>query len=166
MSVLPKLCSLAGRNRSSQPHVRTGTCPSNPLDVLSWASGSFLMVLHALLCTLLKAPETSRVLFLGSLSSRVFCTAYWRHPSLSQLSALSPQLKLFTNLCLPSHSPHQSLDSLSRQWGRAIVKLTSFVFYLSQESLSLVALRPLSWKLLFPVFCFSGGFIFWLCQMR
>ena len=84
------------------------------LDVLSLASRSFVTCLQALLCGLLNAPEASSVLFLVlSVLTGILRWVLKTPQSLSTLSLVF-QLKLFASLCLPSHSSHGSLDSLSR----------------------------------------------------
>lgn len=157
-----KLCGLAVGTAlfpALWPHLWRGLCLS-PLDVLSLASRSFVTCLQALLCGLLNAPEASSVLFLVlSVLTGILRWVLKTPQSLSTLSLVF-QLKLFASLCLPSHSSHGSLDSLSRPWGRAVVGLTPFCFLSLVGVVILCCFTPLlSWKLLFHVL----GVLFFSC---
>ena len=129
-------------------------CASHALAVLSPASRSVLTCLQALLCALLSAAEASSVLFL--VLSLLAGTLHWVLKTPQSLSTLSLvfQLKLFASLCLPSHSSHRSLDSLSRPWGRA----PSVLFAVSRGSH--YPLLPYALTVLKTVVPCFGGFCF------
>ena len=98
-----RLYRLEGRNRRcSQPEQGPAAVPLTPSQDESFpSSASFLTHSCALLSALLKAPGASRVFPTCSLLSGILRFILWT-PSVSQLSALSPQLELSASLCLPA----------------------------------------------------------------
>lgn len=130
-SVLPRLWSLRlyrpdGRSRHCSQPVQGPTAVPLALSESQCfpASAGLLTHSHAWLSALPQAPGASRVFLMGSLLSGICASSCGPQVSpSSQLCLLSAIICQPVSPCSLSHS----LDSPSRQWGKATGGLTSFI---------------------------------------